>query len=544
MATIVQLSDIHLDASERQAHETIEPLIETLGLFRAGLGCPPDLLVITGDLFDNATIPLDRAVPQARGLLERIDGALGRPMPTVILPGNHDRRLQGLLGPHRRSLFDGLRDALGDRVHVAGCQTPFLAEVVPRSFHQLPASVVCVDSTFVPTGLLGAGGMLRQEDLLEIADQLSDEPQDEPVVVLTHNHLIPTPLADLTRIDVSTGSRVFQWLANKVLARLISNADREEWMMTALGAGTALSTLHAIQRALVVLHGHKHYPTVRALHGTSEDQGDLLLIGAGSAGLILGWDAGRDPDSASLWPSFNAIELSSEMLSVDSVVFMPRQGHQAPEPTRFAARALVRARRDGTRWHVDPVSSAPTNTGPVVARNHARYSLSANAERPRQRWDAEVERTVTYAEGPPVEAYVESIDAAPGSHLSDIRIGSHTVKKHHLPITLRLPADGTPARFRITGGLCRSLDETAAAYGPLGAFEWVELLNRYQCREVALVLEGLPPGIRAFGSAIDLTCGQERPARVVREVARTVLTVRECPPGTLLRILWRPDHPW
>ena len=53
--------------------------------------------------------------------------------------------------------------------------------------------------------------------------------------------------------------RSARWLLGKALPTLVSNADREELTMTALGAGTALSTLHTFGRPVLLLHGHKHF---------------------------------------------------------------------------------------------------------------------------------------------------------------------------------------------------------------------------------------------------------------------------------------------
>jgi hypothetical protein len=58
-----------------------------------------------------------------------------RKPPTVILPGNHDRRRGGLFGAHDERLFHALKQTLGKRAWVHGCTTPFLSAVLPRDFH-------------------------------------------------------------------------------------------------------------------------------------------------------------------------------------------------------------------------------------------------------------------------------------------------------------------------------------------------------------------------------------------------------------------------
>lgn len=118
--------------------------------------------------------------------------------------------------------------------------------------------------------------------------------------------------------------------------------------MTALGAGTALSTLHTLGRAVLVLHGHKHYATTRMLDGTVRGHGDVLIASAGSAGTAEEWltptrTGGTARGAARLWPSFNVIELDERRLTVETVSF-GYKGRAAGVPAR---RPLVRARRDG-----------------------------------------------------------------------------------------------------------------------------------------------------------------------------------------------------
>jgi hydrogenase expression/formation protein HypC len=136
---------------------------------------------------------------------------------------------------------------------VGGCATPFLAELVPADFHGLGAHVIAYDSTFLPTGLVSAGGMIRQEDLLQVMAPLPAEEPPLPLLLLMHHHLIPTPLTDLSPIDSRAMPWLGRWFVSGALPWLVSNADREEMTMTALGAGTALSTLHALRRATLVL---------------------------------------------------------------------------------------------------------------------------------------------------------------------------------------------------------------------------------------------------------------------------------------------------
>jgi hypothetical protein len=137
--------------------------------------------------------------------------------------------------------------------------------------------------------------------------------------------------------------------------------------------------------------------------------------------------------------------------------------------------------------------------------------------------------------------YAETVTAPLFAKMTDLYIGTER-KRTRLPAQLRLPVDGTEVRYRIAAALCRSLGEVERTYGELEAFESIDLLNRYQCDRACLSVRGLPKGTRAFGSATDLTSGQERPVRVVRTDEATTLVIENCPPRTLLEIAWRAER--
>jgi hypothetical protein len=184
---VVHLSDLHIARDAQRQAVLFEKLVKTVALEQAAVTRDRTLLAITGDVFDSATDPASELVHGFLELHRRIVDALGGDVPTVVLPGNHDRRRLGLLGPPRESLFRSLRDAVDSRtVYVAGCRGPFLAEIVPSAFHGLPAHVIAYDSSYLPHGLVGAGGTLRIEDLLQAHASL---PRDgRPVLLLIHHH--------------------------------------------------------------------------------------------------------------------------------------------------------------------------------------------------------------------------------------------------------------------------------------------------------------------------------------------------------------------
>src|SRR5207253_6364998 len=127
-----------------------------------------------------------------------------------------------------------------------------------------------------------------------------------------------------------------------------SNVDREETMMTALGAGGFLTALHTLGRPVLVFHGHKHYPTTRVLHGTRTGEGDVVLLSAGSAGVSERYVlTGR---AMEIWPNFNVVRIERHgdefAVDADLVLFSP------PERSRqeIVVRPLLSARSNGPRW--------------------------------------------------------------------------------------------------------------------------------------------------------------------------------------------------
>lgn len=526
---VVHLSDLHLGAGADQLTAILDPLVRTLRELRGGWGAPPALLAITGDLHDSPGGDVGEATARLVTLLERIRAALGGEIPTVVVPGNHDRRTQGLLLPFREDLIGALARARMPRVVVGGTALPFLAEAVDDGFHGLPFAVALLDSSYTPTGLVSAGGLLRVEDLLELAELLALRGGDpgRPLLLLTHHHLIPTPVTDTARIDADTTNPALRWLAANALPRLISNADHEEWMMTAFGAGSLLSTLHALARPVLVLHGHKHFPTVRTLRASLHGQGDVALLAAGAAGLALALDEGDDAEATRLWPSFHVLEIDGPAVRVETVAYYGA----APAATRD----LFHARADGASWVVQPVDDRIRHRSPRLLHNWLEVALRPCAGRPAARWDVDATRTLR-ADAP--LSHVEQLRAAPGA-VFEAGAGATGGPSTR---SIRVRADGTPVRYRLMGGAVRTVEEALRHYGPVNPYEGVELLCRYESAEARLTLHGLPAGVVPFGSAVDLTRGRAVPRRVGKVDGGGVeLVMAPCPPRTLLRIQWRPS---
>ncbi len=526
MHTIVQLSDLHMKLDPKSGQDHIfEAMIQALRQrFSSNLHAA-DLLLITGDVFDSVHLSAKKACAAFRELHDEILGAIGD-VPTVIIPGNHDRRWRGFVGPNDPRLFTALRDAMKDRAFVHGAESPFLGAVVPRAYHGLPVSMIAYDSTYLPRGLLSAGGMIRQEDLLHAAAVM--EPGDEPVLFLLHHHLVPTPLTDVGSIDMATAAGVLRWGVKRLLPQLIANADKEELTMTALGAGTAISTLHELGRAVLVLHGHKHYATARMLHGMIETQGDVLIVSAGSCGMAEAWNPAANRDAARLWPSFNILELHEDgLLDVEMLSF----GYKGHSAGRFSKRKLVSAQKRSAAWDVTPMPLEEVNhVGPALTCNHRHVSIMPSASR--ERWDFDCVRVVEGHEASP-RRYVENVEGIPGSVL----VIDGQEPTHRMPRRVELGL-GRETRYRLERGLCRTVGESQLVYGEAATpYEWLGLMNRYSCDDVVLKVDGLEDlAGQAFASMTDLGTGIEQPLTLKRTQGTIEARVKSCPARTLVRV--------
>lgn len=522
MTFLVHLSDLHIARGKSRQTRLFERLVATVEREHERARPEHSTIIVTGDVFDSATDPAAELIETFLALNARLQAVAGNAR-TVVLPGNHDRRRFGWFGPNREHLFRELhRAADPSRVHVLGQRTPFLAEVVPADFHRLPAHVVAYDSSYLPGGYIGAGGTFRLEDLLQVHAQLPDD--GKPLVVLVHHHLIPTPVTDISHIDMVGTPRFVRWLVRRVLPALVSYADHEELTMTALGAGTALSALHTFGRAVLLLHGHKHVPTARIVRGLGSDCGDVVLASAGSGGRSESVYSSQ-ANAAPLWPSFNLVDLAEQSLRVEALSFSPK--HSNRPATR---RDLVRATRRGARWTPEPITFEVSDAPPRVQSDEASYTLSL-AEPDAERWDFECERRVTLVPGAKLARYKDIAHALPS-----IAPGRRPFRRAYRRVVLAIDE---PTRYRAPDALCRTLAEAERRYGKGSAFEWVGLLCRYGAESATLRL-ALPAGatLVPFASATDLTTGRERPVRVTHAEGRWSVELSKCVPRTLIRIYW------
>ena len=308
--------------------------------------------------------------------------------------------------------------------------------------------------------------------------------------------------------------------------------------MTALGAGTALSTLQAMGRPVIVMHGHKHYPTARLLTGLSSDQGDVMIVSAGSSGLAQTYVPSASRDAARLWPSFNVLELQGKEVQADVVSF----GYRPETRGEVVVRPLLRARRSGQSWQASPVeSSGRHGAGPQLERNELRCRLAQSVTS--SRWDLVCERFYTgTARASPV-TFLDTVDALEDGELValDAR-GRPTGQRCNTPTDIRLVRDRVQ-HFRIEAGVCRTISESTRVFGSRWSpYSWMGLMNRYGSDHVRIELVNEVSGglARAFASETDLGNGMARlmPLHPSSNAHRAIAEYRNCPPRTLLRIHW------
>jgi hypothetical protein len=304
--------------------------------------------------------------------------------------------------------------------------------------------------------------------------------------------------------------------------------------MTALGAGTALSTLHTLGRSVLAIHGHKHYATARMLEGMSDGHGDVLLVSAGSAGQAQRWNDQSALDDARLWPSFNTIILEGDRLAIDTVSFAwKREGSE-----KRARRALVRAHRSGSQWRVEPLRQVTLeDAGPRLTSNAATFELRVSDSQP-GRWDYRCMRELNPAPGPRLRRYVEAVNGLEDGAF----VAKEREKPLKLPIQVHLELGGR-TEYQVLGGVFRSLSEAQRTLGDrLSPFAHVALMNRYYSEQASLVVRGLgDAAATAFASSTDLGTGLERPMQLTRGDIPGELELRVpcCAPRTLLRVYWR-----
>jgi len=524
MWRIAHLSDLHFGAGDSAQARIHAGLVKTLAHEKV------DLLVLTGDVFDTSA-PASGLLEGFLGLLGKLRATQGGAVPTLLLPGNHDRRDAGVFAPWAGDLFVALKQRLeGDaNVHVLGTRTPFLVERL--AFPRAPFDLVAYDSSYLPEGFVTAGGVVRQEDLLQVASELDGAPE-RPLLFLLHHHLIPTPITDTAVIHTKGRPAWQRWAVDHLLPRVVGLGNREELTMTALGAGTALSTLQTLGRAVVVLHGHKHYPTARLLSGFGADA-DVLVASAGSCGLAQDWTGGDFEQTPKLWPSINLLEVSEAEVRVTTQAWSHWDVERRNRP-----RVLASAVREGRRWRPRHEDMAREEPPPVLARNEATYTLSTSQEA-LDRLDVDVRRTVEALPTAYLEEYWELVQGAPGARVEDVRFaGEVRPASKRVPHKVQVPMDGRPASWRVVGGALSSVTQAQERRVDQAPFQSVGLVNRSRAAVARLALHLGPVKAKPFASVTDLTTGKEWPVPLSRDGEVVRVEVKQCPARRLLRVYW------
>lgn len=518
MRRIAHLSDLHYGADPEAQPKLYEGL---LGAFE---GQRVDLIIFTGDVFDTNE-PGPGLVEGFLRLHAGLEAKLGGPKPTLILPGNHDRRAEGVFSPYREELFDELRRQFASRpdVQVFGANTPFLAQRV--ALHDFPCDVVAYDSAHLPTGIASAGGVIRQDDLLQVGSELASGDPERPLLFLLHHHLIPTPVTDTSVISTRGRPPIQKFLVGRVLPWLVSNGEREELTMTALGAGSALTTLQTLGRAVLVLHGHKHYATARLLKGLEGDA-DLLITSAGSCGLTQDWTDGEYAEAPKLWPSVNFIELDGHRVDVVSQAWSPWQPQR-----RASLRRLVSARREGLRWVEAAPDEGPRDVHSVLKLNEATKQLLPS-QAMLGRLDVVTQRRLASHPRAWMDEYWEVVEGPPGAKVREVLVDGVPRKDAPCPARVKVAKDGATS-YRVEGGAFSNLVDAGGR-----AYSSVELLNRSRADVARLVVELGPVQTTPFASVTNLTTGRERPWPLSREGNVVTVTHEHCPARTLLKVYW------
>ena len=522
MRRIAHLSDLHYGADPQVQPRLFE------GLIRAFEGQQVDVIILTGDVFDTNE-PGPGLVEGFLRLHAGIEAQVGGPKPTIILPGNHDRRAEGVFAPYREDLFTELRARFSARpdVQVLGANTPFLAQRVALT--DFPCDVVAYDSTYLPNGIASAGGVIRQDDLIQVGSELASGDPERPLLFLLHHHLIPTPVTDTSVIDTVGRPPLQKFLVGKILPWLVSNGDREELTMTALGAGSALTTLQTLGRAVIVLHGHKHYATVRLLKGIDADA-DLLITSAGSCGLTQDFTGGEYDEAPKLWPSINFIQLDGSHVQVMSQAWSPWQAHRRSSP-----RHLVSAQRDGQQWTLQLPPLREVQFHPVLTLNELEAQL-VPSQAQLGRLDVVTHRKLASHPRAWLDEYWEVLEGPPGAVARDMRVDGQPRRDSKCPARVKVTKDGVSS-WRVEGGAFASV-EAASSFHAGHAFESVELLNRSRADVARLKVHLGPVKTTPFASITNLTTGRERPWPFTRDGDVVTVTRTNCPARTRLRLYW------
>jgi 3',5'-cyclic-AMP phosphodiesterase len=172
---IAQFSDLHVTLAGRRNSDGIDTAagVSRCIVHLAALDVAPDLLVLSGDLVDEAT------VPEYRRLREMLDEVR---IPVCLMPGNHDRR-------------SAMREVFADHDYLGAAGRMFYHRDV-RGLR-----LIALDSVIEGR----EGGDLDEAQLAWLDGLLRGEP-GRPALVLLHHPPVPTGFSRMDRISVAAES--------------------------------------------------------------------------------------------------------------------------------------------------------------------------------------------------------------------------------------------------------------------------------------------------------------------------------------------------
>lgn len=154
---IAQISDLHLRSDGSRLRGEVDPIAELDAAIDhvCALVPAPDLVLVTGDLAD---IPVPADYVLLRAFLDRL------PMPTLVIPGNHDDR-------------ESMRAVLGGTRYL-----PASGEFIQYAVEKYPVRLIALD-TLIPGEV---GGGLCTVRLQWLAERLA-ESRGTPTLIFMHH---------------------------------------------------------------------------------------------------------------------------------------------------------------------------------------------------------------------------------------------------------------------------------------------------------------------------------------------------------------------
>lgn len=280
---------------------------------------------------------------------------------------------------------------------------------------------------------------------------------------------------------------------------------------------------------VIVLHGHKHYATVRLLKGLDGDA-DLLITSAGSCGLTQDWTGGEYDEAPKLWPSVNFIQVDGVHVQVMSQAWSPFQPDRRSSP-----RHLVSAKRDAQQWALELPPLREVQFHPVLTLNELQARLTPSQAH-LGRLDVVTQRRLASHARAWLDEYWEVLEGPPGAVARELVIDGVPRRDAKCPARVKVAKDGV-STWRVEGGAFSSID-AAQAFSLGHAYESVELLNRSRADVARLRVHLGPVKTTPFASITNLTTGKERPCPLTREGDVVTVTRHNCPARTLLRLYW------